>query len=190
MQSPHPQAMLDLFAPAASLSRMDMDTLTQEAGPALGKLDKVWNLNGHANLALHLAILGRLVDRCVSRRLNEYGLNATRWRAIALLSLAPQSTFGELAEYAWFDRGDLSRALRKLEEDGLATRKPHPHDRRSFLFSLTPEGRKIYNSFSKDWRGFEQEFEAMFDGDELDCFNDGLARLASKCMTMSEGQEN
>lgn len=152
-----------------------------EPGP-LGALEKPWRVNGTPNLALHLAILGRLVDRCMVRQLSEVGLNVAQWRAVALLSLSKRSTFRELADYAWLDRGDLSRALRKLETDGLVRRTPHPQDRRSAYLALTARGRKVYTRFSTDWRQFEHEFDGLFPAAELSKLNQGLERLAAQCL--------
>ncbi len=157
--------------------------MRQKAGRPLGQLEKAWRVNGTPNLALHLAILGRLVDRCMVRRLAEIGLNVAQWRAVALLSLARRSTFRELADYAWLDRGDLSRALRKLEADGLVRRMPHPGDRRSAYLSLTAKGRKVYTGFSAEWRRFEREFDQLFSQAELLGLNDSLELLAGQCLS-------
>jgi DNA-binding MarR family transcriptional regulator len=154
----------------------------KKAAPSLGHIDKAWRVNGTPNLALHLAILGRLVDRCMVRRLDDFGLNVAQWRAVALLSLQPKSTFRELADYAWLDRGDLSRALRKLEADGLIRRTPHPSDRRSAYLALTAKGRKVYLGFSAEWRQFEREFDRLFSSAELRSLNHGLELLASQCL--------
>ena len=156
--------------------------MEQKKRRPLGPLEKAWRVNGAPNLALHLAILGRLVDRCMVRQLAEYGLNVAQWRAMALLSLAEKSTFRELADYAWLDRGDLSRALRKLQTDGFVRRTPHPEDRRSFFLSLTAKGRKCYAGFSAEWRTFEREFDRLFSATELSALNDGLELLAGQCL--------
>jgi DNA-binding MarR family transcriptional regulator len=117
------------------------------------------------------------------RRLAEVGLNVAQWRAVALLSLARKSTFRELADYAWLDRGDLSRALRKLETNGLVRRTPHPGDRRSAYLSLTAKGRKIYTGFSAEWRRFEHEFDQLFSQAELLGLNRNLELLAGQCLS-------
>lgn len=139
-------------------------------------------MRGTPNLALHLAILGRLVDRCLVRELGKVGLNIAQWRALALLSLADRTTFRELADYAWLDRGDLSRALRKLESDGLVRRTPHPTDRRSAFLKLTPAGRRMYGRFSNEWRRFEHEFDRLFSPRQRSVLNDGLEKLARQCL--------
>jgi DNA-binding MarR family transcriptional regulator len=153
---------------------------------SLGPLEKAWRVNGAPNLALHLAILGRLVDRCMVRTLAEYGLNVAQWRAMALLSLSDASTFRELADYAWLDRGDLSRALRKLESDGFVRRTPHPEDRRSAYLALTAKGRTCYSAFSAEWRKFEREFDRLFSAKERGALNDGLELLAGQCLDHME----
>jgi DNA-binding MarR family transcriptional regulator len=155
--------------------------VTSDSRP-LGALDQAWRVNGAPNVALHLAILGRLVDRCMVRHLAELGLNVAQWRTLALLSLSEKSTFRELAGYAWLDRGDLSRALTKLQAAGLVRRTPNPRDRRSAWLSLTQRGRKVHAGFSAEWRRFERGFDRLFTARELASLNEGLERLARRCL--------
>jgi DNA-binding MarR family transcriptional regulator len=159
----------------------------RKTGRSLGPLEKAWRVNGTPNLALHLAILGRLVDRCMVRHLAAFGLNVAQWRAMALLSLSQTSTFRELAEYAWLDRGDLSRALRKLEADGFVRRTPHPGDGRSAYLALTPKGRRCYAGFSSEWRKFERELDRRLSAQELGKLNRRLEVLAGRCLDYMEG---
>jgi DNA-binding MarR family transcriptional regulator len=161
----------------------------QKIARPLGPLEKAWRVHGAPNLALHLAILGRLVDRCMVRQLAAFGLNVAQWRAVALLSLSRSSTFQELAAYAWLDRGDLSRALRKLEADGLVRRKPHPDDRRSAYLMLTAKGRRCYSGFSAEWRSFEHELDQLFSTRELRELNGQLELLAGRCLDFMDTPE-
>jgi DNA-binding MarR family transcriptional regulator len=159
-----------------------MSLMRQLKPRSLGRLEKAWRIHGTPNLALHLAILGRLVDRCMVRRLAEFGLNVAQWRAVALLSLSGKSTFRELADYAWLDRGDLSRALRRLEANGVVRRTPNPADKRSSFLALTARGRRIYSGFSLEWRRFEHEFDRLFSATQLRALNASLELLAIQCL--------
>ncbi len=49
-------------------------------------------------------------------------------------------TLSALAESLMSDKGQISRAVRELEDLGLITRTPDPADGRSSLLSATPEG--------------------------------------------------
>ena len=156
--------------------------MSRQGARPLGPLEKAWRVNGTPNLALHLAILGRLVDRCMVRHLAAFGLNIAQWRAMALLSLQKSSTFGDLAEYAWLDRGDLSRALRKLEAAGFVQRTPHPDDRHRSFLALTPKGRQCCSGFRAEWRKFERELDTLLSAKELRSLNTRLERLAGQCL--------
>ncbi len=51
-----------------------------------------------------------------------------------------QVTASALADDLLIDKGQLSRAVRELEDLGLVERRPDPHDKRSSLLSPTPLG--------------------------------------------------
>jgi DNA-binding MarR family transcriptional regulator len=50
------------------------------------------------------------------------------------------TTMSALAETLMMDKGQLSRTVRELEQLGLVTREPDPHDGRSSILSPTAEG--------------------------------------------------
>jgi DNA-binding MarR family transcriptional regulator len=49
----------------------------------------------------------------------------------------------ELARWQGVDKSTMTPQVRKLEERGLLTRRPDPHDRRGVLVSATPRGRRV-----------------------------------------------
>ncbi|MET8170811.1 MarR family transcriptional regulator, partial [Streptomyces sp. NPDC005329] len=52
----------------------------------------------------------------------------------------PPGTQGELLERVGLDRCTVSTSLRRMQEAGLLTREPAPHDRRAMVVSLTDAG--------------------------------------------------
>jgi DNA-binding MarR family transcriptional regulator len=62
---------------------------------------------------------------------------------LAFLHEAGTSSVAELHDAFAHKRSTLTSYLDRLEGKGLATRRVHPDDRRSFLVALTPAGRTL-----------------------------------------------
>ncbi|MGW1988931.1 MarR family winged helix-turn-helix transcriptional regulator [Embleya sp. NPDC001921] len=57
---------------------------------------------------------------------------------------------GHVAELLDLDMSVVSRHIAHLVEHGWVERRPHPHDGRSFLLGLTPEGRAVVDRATDD----------------------------------------
>jgi DNA-binding MarR family transcriptional regulator len=91
------------------------------------------------DLAGHL----RLTIVRTARRLRQEGggdLSPSLNAALATLERHGPMTPSELAARERIQRPTATRVLARLEEAGLATRTPDPHDRRSSLVTATPAG--------------------------------------------------
>jgi DNA-binding MarR family transcriptional regulator len=64
----------------------------------------------------------------------------------------------ELAEQAGTDAMMTSQVLRKLEQQDLVDRRPHPRDTRARLLALTPQGRERLTAALKDVEAADEEF--------------------------------
>ncbi|MFF1870103.1 MarR family winged helix-turn-helix transcriptional regulator [Streptomyces sp. CB03911] len=65
-------------------------------------------------------------------------------------------TQAELLEKAGLDHSTVSKSLRRMQEAGLLTRQPAPHDRRVMVVSLTDDGRALRKPITDMWRTLEQ----------------------------------
>ncbi len=74
----------------------------------------------------------------------RYGLVRPQVAVIYSLGLRDQVTARDIGISYGFPKNTLSRAIVSLEKRGLITRQRHPTDKRSWLLSLTPEGRKLF----------------------------------------------
>ncbi len=52
--------------------------------------------------------------------------------------------------------------MKPLQRDGLVSTEPAAHDGRTFLFSLTGKGEKIFDKAAIAWRAAQDEFESSF----------------------------
>jgi DNA-binding MarR family transcriptional regulator len=60
--------------------------------------------------------------------------------------MAGTLTVRDIAEKAWVDRAEVSRAAARLEEAGLAARRSNPSDERMPILFVTKTGKALYNS--------------------------------------------
>jgi DNA-binding MarR family transcriptional regulator len=85
----------------------------------------------------------RLARRLRQMRDESVGLNANQLSAMAVLLNNGDLPMGELAGQEKVQPPSMTRIVNGLEERGLVTRQPDPHDRRSARVSLTESGREI-----------------------------------------------
>jgi DNA-binding MarR family transcriptional regulator len=105
---------------------------------------KAPDLRSNAALAnaLRPAVM-RLARRLRQMRDDSLGLNANQLSAMAVLLNSGDLPMGELAAQEKVQPPSMTRIVNGLEERGLVTRQPDPHDRRSARVSLTEGGRQI-----------------------------------------------
>lgn len=94
-----------------------------------------------ARLAYHLN--NDLVDK-----LREEGINATRWRILAVLAMGDGITVNEIIDRAMMQQSALSRALMTMEEEQYVRRIPRRDDARYVEVFLTDKGRKLFDSLN------------------------------------------
>src|SRR2546423_12037308 len=82
----------------------------------------------------------------LSRRLRAQGksrLSVTQFAALAALVRHESMTPRELADHEKVQPPSMTRVVAFLEEQGLATRMPHPTDRRQVVLAATERGREL-----------------------------------------------
>ncbi|WP_371169275.1 MarR family winged helix-turn-helix transcriptional regulator [Aliiroseovarius sp. 2305UL8-7] len=93
-------------------------------------------------------LLNRIVHRynqTLQSKLKEAGLTVTKMRVIASLAVFEKLSVNELCVHAISEQSTMSRAIEKMEEQGLVTRFVPDDDQRSRVITLTAEGRRVYN---------------------------------------------
>lgn len=96
-------------------------------------------LNGMAG-GLHTAALRLL--RMVRREDAHTGISPPRLSALSALVIGGPTSLAELAAAEEVKAPTMSRIVEGLVEDGLATREPHPGNRRKVRIAATEEGRR------------------------------------------------
>ncbi len=129
-----------------------------DSGKDLPRLGEI----GLQNFAPYLMnrIMGRY-NASLRDELAKMGLTTPKMRSLAVLSVIDGLLISELAVYAVVEKSTLSRALDKLEEEGLVRRQTDPNDSRATRIFITEAGRA---AFDRLWPTMAASYERMFRG--------------------------
>jgi DNA-binding MarR family transcriptional regulator len=89
-------------------------------------------------------------------KLRREGINITRWRILAVLSMGDGITIKEIIDRAMVQQSALSRALMRMEKENFVRRVLRPDDARCVEVYLTDKGRALFNSLNIVVRRREQ----------------------------------
>ncbi len=106
----------------------------------------------------------------------RFGIGITEWRVIAVLGRFSGISASDVAERTAMDKVAVSRALARLLDRALITRKLHADDRRRSVLALTREGRRIHAGIAPLALELERKLLVVLDGGE----RAQLARLLDK----------
>lgn len=93
-----------------------------------------------------IAVLAENVSQCVAQVYRErFGLSRDEWRVLAALADHRTMKMVQVMESSTLEKMQVSRAVARLEGDGLLEKLPDPDDGRGWLLRLRPAGRALYN---------------------------------------------
>jgi DNA-binding MarR family transcriptional regulator len=92
-----------------------------------------------------LAVLAEAVSRSMAQvYAQRFELTRDEWRVLSALAETRSMKTGELIAHTTLDKMPVSRAVNRLERDGLIAREDDPDDRRGYVLRLRPAGRALY----------------------------------------------
>lgn len=96
-------------------------------------------------LPYRLAVLAETVSQAMAAVYRErFGLTRDEWRVLAQLAELGEARTAQVIERTTLEKMQVSRAVTRLERDGLLTRSPDPDDGRGHVLAITPAGRTLY----------------------------------------------
>lgn len=102
-------------------------------------------MNLQVFLPYRLAVVSEAVSRSLAAVYGQrFNLTRDEWRVLAALALRDDIKSTELGALTTLDKMQMSRALTRMERDGLLERKPDLADRRNLVVRLLPAGRTLY----------------------------------------------
>jgi homoprotocatechuate degradation regulator HpaR len=100
------------------------------------------------SLPMQLMKARELVMQHFRPHLNEHDLTDQQWRIIRALAEGDALEIGDLGERCCIHPASLSRILPKLDAAGLTCRRAKDDDKRRMIISITPQGRRLFNSIA------------------------------------------
>ena len=106
---------------------------------------KGWSMPGLDFPLLRLVLIAKAIDRLNQRSMTEQAdLTMAEWRVLSRLAPSDGATVREVAELAWSDRAEVSRAAAALEQRKLVGRRDNPRDGRAPILFCTEAGQAEY----------------------------------------------
>lgn len=144
-------------------------------------------MNLHAFLPYRLAVAAETVSRALAAVYNaRFDLTRDEWRVLAWLAEDRAVTATELGVRSTLDKMQVSRALARMERDGLVERTPDPEDRRNLLVRLKAPGRALYKKVVPMAQAREAFLLDALDAGEREVFDRALAKLQARARQLLE----
>jgi DNA-binding MarR family transcriptional regulator len=88
----------------------------------------------------------------------KFNVGAQEWRVLTILVRQGEWTAKNICDFTMMDKGNVSRAIRKLVQDGCLKDKLDTVDKRRSVLTLTVKGRKLYHRIKKVSDAREKKF--------------------------------
>ena len=100
-------------------------------------------------LPYRIALLSESVSQCIAQVYRErFGLTRDEWRVLAALADAGTVKTGDVIQSTTLEKMQVSRAVTRLQGEGLLERVPDPEDGRGWLLRLKPAGRALFQKIA------------------------------------------
>lgn len=141
-------------------------------------------------LWLRIVACTQMVEQEIRVMLRErFAMTLPRFELLAALDRVPDGlTMGELSRWLMVTKGNITGIAERLSEDGFIKRQPTPTDRRSFVVTLTPKGRKLFKEMETEYERFLDGIFAEVTIDDFDSFTGVLARVKEAIESLREQQ--
>ena len=108
-------------------------------------------------------------------------------RILSYLDTHPPVSQREIADACMLDVTTMSRALDKMEKQGIILRERDPHCRRSYRITLTEQGKEKAREVRDGFREVEDILCAGFDEKEIEELTEKLVRMKENLRRDAQG---
>jgi DNA-binding MarR family transcriptional regulator len=146
----------------------------------------------HNRLFFRIFQSANTLDR---QSIKELGISPVHWAVLGALSrpqVANGMSFSDLTEYLFVSRQSLDGLLKRLEKEGQVVRVQDTTDRRVKKVTMTPAGRKIWNSLQpRIYEFYQQSMDGLRFDDKvtllhfLNRVNEGMRNVSLKAPNSS-----
>lgn len=135
--------------------------------------------------SLMALLIGRtelLKNRILDAHLAPYGLSASQFKVLIIVTHFGTDTPSELCRHLSLDSGSMTRMLDRLEQKGLLRRTRSDVDRRQVRLALTEDGQRLSGLFPEIGAASMNELLGTLDNHELNT----LERILTKVLVAAE----
>jgi len=104
-------------------------------------------------------------------------LSLTEWRAISLINSKQSTTLAQLSRMGSLDKGQLSRAIKRLIGNGYVGSAGDPDDQRRSILTLSPKGQAIHTLLLPIMRQRQRALTSELSEEELDVFRKSVRKI-------------
>lgn len=134
-----------------------------------------------------LSILNDEVSRSVAEVYeSRFALTRQQWRILATLGGAKELTAKSIGQRTRMEKMPVSRAATQLEDKNLIARRRAEQDRRNHYFSLTREGRLLYETIVPRVLAREAYILSILSKQERKVLEAAMAKLGSRARELHE----
>lgn len=128
-----------------------------------------------------LAVLAEAVSQATAQVYGDrFQLTRDEWRVVAALAGLGEVRTARVIDSTTLDKMRVSRALARLERDGLVGRAPDPSDGRGYLLRLLPPGQALYRRIVPMVQAREAFLLAALDDHERAVLDKALDKLQER----------
>lgn len=132
-------------------------------------------------LPYRLAVVAEAVSRSLAAVYAErFDLTRDEWRVLAQLAEVEQIKTTQLAARTTLDKMQVSRAVTRLERDGLIERRTDEADRRNLVLRILPTGRALHRKIVPMAQARERFLLEALSADEQAALDRALDKLLAQ----------
>lgn len=125
-----------------------------------------------------------LISDSDDRFFEQYRLGKTRYYALLHIDQLPGISLSELSVRLLCTKGNTTRIVRSLEQEGRLTRQVDPQDRRAQRLRLTEGGQKLLEDARHAYQVHKQALFACLGEEEAERLIESLEKLNTHCITL------
>jgi DNA-binding MarR family transcriptional regulator len=138
-------------------------------------------------LPYRLAVAAEAVSRSLAAIYRErFELTREEWRVLAMLAEVGDLKSSELGARTTLDKMQVSRAVTRMERDGLIERETDPADRRNLIVRLTPAGRALHRKIVPMAQARERFLLDALEPAERQAFDAALDKILARARQLAE----
>jgi DNA-binding MarR family transcriptional regulator len=131
-----------------------------------------------------LSATSLLINDSSNHFFQQFHLGITRYYALLYIQQLPGISLSDLSQKLLCTKGNTTRIIRSLEEDGLLEREADARDNRAFQLRLTSTGHSLVEQVTQAYQVFNQKRFACLEDREQELLQRHLDRLNQHLETM------